>query len=224
MTMDMNQPASTARPRPRHAPMTQFAVVDDCLQVGGRALSELAGEVGRTPFYAYDSAVMSARVQRLRELLPPDLHLHYAMKANPMPAVVRHLAGITDGLDVASAGELEVALAAGADPQAISFAGPGKSTADLVAAIAAGVIINLESEQEMRRLAALVRGRGKRPRVAVRVNPDFELKTSGMKMAGGAKPFGVDAERVPQMLGELATLPLDFVGFHIFCGSQNLRP
>lgn len=204
--------------------MTQFAVADNCLQIGGRALSALADEMGRTPFYAYDSAVMSAQVQRLRELLPPELHLHYAMKANPMPAVVRHLAGITDGLDVASAGELEVALAAGADPRAISFAGPGKSTADLTAAVAAGVIINLESEHEMRRLAALVSGRGERPRVAVRVNPDFELKTSGMKMAGGAKPFGVDAERVPQMLGELASLPLDFVGFHIFCGSQNLRP
>ena len=95
--------------------MTQFAVADNCLQIGGRALSALADEMGRTPFYAYDSAVMSAQVQRLRELLPPELHLHYAMKANPMPAVVRHLAGITDGLDVASAGELEVALAAGAD-------------------------------------------------------------------------------------------------------------
>ncbi|MFV0275855.1 MAG: hypothetical protein ACK5HY_01545, partial [Parahaliea sp.] len=65
---------------------------------------------------------------------------------------------------------------------------------------------------------------GVRPRVAVRVNPAFELKTSGMKMGGGPKPFGVDEERVPHMLEELAGLDLDFQGFHIFAGSQNLRP
>jgi diaminopimelate decarboxylase len=146
------------------------------------------------------------------------------MKANPMPEVVKHLAGLTDGLDVASAGELAVALATGTDPRDISFAGPGKSNADLEAAVASGVIINMESEGEMARIAALAAATNTRPRVAIRVNPDFELKTSGMKMAGGPKPFGVDAERVPDMLADLASLPLDFMGFHIFCGSQNLRP
>jgi diaminopimelate decarboxylase len=184
----------------------------------------VAAEVGSTPFYAYDRAVMSAQVQKLREALPRGIHLHYAMKANPMPAVVQHLADITDGLDVASAGELQVALATGTNPRNISFAGPGKSDADLAAAVTAGVIINMESEGEMARIAALAEAAGTRPRVSIRVNPDFELKTSGMKMAGGPKPFGVDAERVPAMLEELGTLPLDFMGFHIFCGSQNLRP
>jgi len=61
------------------------------------------------------------------------------------------------------------------------------------------------------------------PKVTVRVNPDFELKSSGMKMSGGPKQFGVDAERVPAMLARMKELPLDFYGFHIFCGSQNLR-
>jgi diaminopimelate decarboxylase len=167
---------------------------------------------------------MAAQVARLRTALPPGIHLHYAMKANPMPAVVKHLAGLTDGLDVASAGELAVALATGTDPRNISFAGPGKSNSDLEAAVASGVIINMESEGEMARIAALADAAGSRPRVAIRVNPDFELKTSGMKMSGGPKPFGVDAERVPAMLADLADLPLDFMGFHIFSGSQNLRP
>jgi diaminopimelate decarboxylase len=58
----------------------------------------------------------------------------------------------------------------------------------------------------------------------VRVNPDFELKSSGMKMSGGPKQFGIDAERVPLALAQIGRLPLDFVGFHIFSGSQNLRP
>lgn len=214
----------TPRPKPVHANMDQFSIQDDCLVVGGRALTDIAREMDGAPFYVYDSHVMTAQVAHLREALPAGVHLHYAMKANPLPAVVKHLAGLTDGLDVASAGELAVALAAGADPLDISFAGPGKSDADLSAAVEAGVIINMESEGEMRRIAEIARRTGRRAPVAVRVNPDFELKTSGMKMGGGPKPFGVDAEKVPALLEELASLPLDFRGFHIFCGSQNLLP
>jgi diaminopimelate decarboxylase len=217
----MTEPMSA--PRPEHAPMTQFPVVDDCLQVGGVPLTELARRVGRTPFYAYDRGAITRRVELLREHLPAEVHLHYAIKANPMPDVVRHLAGLTDGLDVASAGEMRVALAAGMNPAAISFAGPGKTDAELAEALAAGIVVNLESEREMERLAALGRNRGARTRVAVRVNPDFELKSSGMKMGGGPKQFGVDAERVPAMLGRIGQLGLDFQGFHIFSGSQNLR-
>lgn len=210
------------KPRPTHAPMDQFPVVHDCLEIGGISLTELARRIGRTPFYAYDRRLITRRVELLRKHLPAEVHLHYAMKANPMPAVVEHLAGLVDGLDVASAGELRVALTAGAQPSTISFAGPGKTDAELAEAVAAAIVVNLESELEMERVAALGRERGARPRVAVRVNPDFELKSSGMKMGGGPKQFGVDAERVPQMLERIGKLGLDFQGFHIFGGSQNL--
>jgi diaminopimelate decarboxylase len=203
--------------------MDQFPVVDDCLRVGGVPLTELAQRVGRTPFYAYDRNLITRRVASLREHLPKRVLLHYAMKANPMPEVVRHLAGLTDGLDVASAGEMRVALAAGANPEETSFAGPGKTDAELAEALAAGIVVNLESERELERVANLGRNRQARPRVAVRVNPDFELKSSGMKMGGGPKQFGVDAERVPAMLSRIGQLGLDFQGFHIFSGSQNLR-
>lgn len=209
--------------RPVHAPMDQFPVLDGCLVVGGIALPELARRVGRTPFYAYDRRLISERVELLRTHLPREVHIHYAMKANPMPQVVAQLAALVDGLDVASAGELKVALEAGARPASISFAGPGKTDAELDAALAAGITINLESEGEMERLAALARRRGARARVNVRVNPDFELKSSGMRMGGGPKPFGVDAERVPAMLRRMGDLELDFEGFHIFSGAQNLR-
>jgi diaminopimelate decarboxylase len=155
--------------------------------------------------------------------LPRSVHLHYAIKANPMPEVVAHFARLVDGLDVASAGELRVALASGADPKTISFAGPGKTDTELEEAVSAGIIVNLESEREMERLAAIGRRRDVRPNAAVRVNPDFELKSSGMKMGGGPKQFGVDAERVPAMLKRMAELPLQFHGFHIFSGAQNLR-
>lgn len=209
--------------RPVHAPMDQFPVVEDCLQIGGVPLTELARRVGRTPFYAYDRKLISQRVELLRKHLPPRVHLHYAIKANPMPEVVGHLAGLVDGLDVASAGELKVALGAGMSPATISFAGPGKTDLDLEQAVAAGIVVNLESEREMERLAAIGTSKGARPRVAVRVNPDFELKSSGMKMGGGPKQFGVDAERVPAMLERIGKLNLDFQGFHIFSGAQNLR-
>ena len=208
----------------QHAPHPYFDAEDGELLVGGRKVSVIASELGRTPFYAYDRAVMTRKVQELRAALPAGIELHYAMKANPMPDVVAHFCGLVDGIDVASANEMDVALAAGMRPDLVSFAGPGKSPAELERAVAAGIVINMESELEMRRIAAIAERTGRRPRVAVRVNPDFELKSSGMKMAGGPKQFGVDAERVPQMLAELATLPVEFWGFHIYSGSQNLRP
>ena len=209
--------------RPQHAPMDQFAVVDDCLQVGGMPLPQLAARVGQTPFYAYERRLLDERVARLRTTLPAGIELHYAVKANPMPAVVQHLANRVDGLDVASLSELKVALDSGMDPAEISFAGPGKRPPELAAALAAGITVNLESAGELESLARLGREQGRRPRVAVRVNPDFELKASGMKMAGGPKPFGVDAEQVPALLRRIGELGLDFQGFHIFTGAQNLR-
>jgi len=210
-------------PRPQHAPLVQFEVVDDCLRIGGMPLTRLAERVGSTPFYAYDRAKLSERVALLRRHLPPEVHLHYAMKANPMPAVVQHMAGLVDGIDIASGGEQRVALDTTMDPGLISFAGPGKSDQDLSCAVAAGVVLNMESEAEMERIAAAGKRLGIVPKVAVRVNPDFELKSSGMKMGGGPKQFGVDAERVPAMLQRIGELGLAFQGFHIYSGSQNLK-
>lgn len=209
--------------KPVHAPQTLFPVKDGCLQVGGIALSRLAQRVGRTPFFAYDRALLSARVAHLRAALPPELRLHYSIKANPMPALVQHMARLVDGLDVASAGELKCALDTGITAHDISFAGPGKTDAELSQALAAGVLIHLESASEMERLDRLAMAMGIAPQVVLRVNPDFELKSSGMKMAGGAKPFGIDAELVPALLQRMAALSMDFHGLQIFCGSQNLK-
>src|SRR5690606_18532679 len=137
----------------------------------------------------------AAQVRRFREAMPDRVHLHYAMKANPYAPLLARMAALVDGFDIASDGELAMALAAGMDPARISFAGPGKRDDELSAAIHAGVTINLESEGEGRRALAVAEKLGKTPRLAVRVNPDFDLKGSGMRMGGGAKPFGVDAGR-----------------------------
>lgn len=205
-----------------HAEQRQFPVLDDCLQLGGITLTRLAERVGRTPFYAYERNHIQSRIALLRRMLPASVHLHYAIKANPMPALVQMMASLVDGFDVASGGELKTALDAGMAPVRISFAGPGKSNVELRSAVAAGVVLHLESEDEMERTARIGELLGITPRVAVRVNPEFELKYAGMKMAGGARQFGVDAERVPAMLRKLGKLGLDFQGFHLFCGAQNL--
>ncbi|MER2518251.1 MAG: pyridoxal-dependent decarboxylase, exosortase A system-associated [Candidatus Accumulibacter phosphatis] len=204
--------------------MRQFPIRDGELVVGGMPLTRLAARVGQTPFYAYDRGSLTRRVAELRAVLPPALKLHYAMKANPMPALVCHMAGLVDGIDVASGGELKVALDAGANPHETSFAGPGKQRTEMQQAVAAGILINIESFREVRELAAISDQTGDRARVAVRVNPDFELKSSGMKMGGGAKQFGVDAEQVPELLAEIGRSGLNFEGFHLFAGSQNLKP
>lgn len=209
--------------KPIHAPMVNWRVVDGCLQVNGFSLTRLAARVGQTPFFAYDRQLLRQKEALLRQHIPAEIHLHYAMKANPMPVLVQFMAGLVDGLDVASGNELRVALDSGMSPERISFAGPGKSERELTSAIAAGITINLESPHEMETATALGRSLGIKPRVAVRVNPDYELKSSGMKMGGGPKQFGVDAETVPELLRRMKELPLDFQGFHIYSGSQNLR-
>ena len=205
-----------------HPALAGCEVNEGCLVIGGVPLTRLADRVGATPFFAYDRARITERVGLLRRHLPKGLHLHYAVKANPMPAVVQHLAALVDGFDVASAGELKVVLDAPVAPETVSFAGPGKTRVELRQAVAAGITLHLESPREMRIAAEIADELGLRPRVALRVNPDFELKASGMRMGGGAQQFGLDAERAPEAMAEAGRLDLEFVGFHIFAGSQNL--
>jgi diaminopimelate decarboxylase len=207
----------------RHADLPYFEARQDELLIAGEPLRALVNRVGSTPFYAYDHTVIDRKLAELRAALPPEVRIHYAIKANPMIQLVRYLSARVDGLDVASAGELVIALSADCKPSAISFAGPGKSSAELSAAVEAGIVLNVESERELRILSELARATNTRPRVAIRVNPHFELKTSGMKMGGGPKPFGIDSERVPEILRGLRALPLEFIGLHIFSGSQNLQ-
>jgi diaminopimelate decarboxylase len=194
-----------------------------CDSVGGIPLERLALRVGGTPFFAYDRAQLTERMDLLRATLPAGIQLSYAIKANPMPAVVQHLRGLVDSFDVASAAEMRLALDTTMPAERVSFAGPGKTPAELTQAVAAGVTIEMESWTEAERVAAIGERLGIRPRVAVRVNPDFALKGSGMRMGGGPQQFGVDAEQVPALLRGLASMDVELLGFHIFAGSQNLN-
>jgi diaminopimelate decarboxylase len=206
-----------------HPAVAAFSSIDGQLAIGGQPLRRLAERVGSTPFFAYDRALLDQRVHLLREALPAGLKLSYAMKANPMPAVVQHLAGLVDAIDVASAQEMGRALDTPLRPEQISFAGPGKTVAEIRQAVAAGVTLEVESAGEARRVVDAGDALGLRPHVAIRVNPDFKVKGSGMRMGGGPQQFGVDSEQVPALLADLAATDVDVLGFHIFAGSQNLQ-
>ena len=192
------------------------------LTIGGKSAETIVAEAGDTPLFVYDLAVVARRIARFRAAIPDKVQLHYAMKANPYPALLEFIASHVDGFDVASAGEMRLALAAGVEAADISFAGPGKRENEIAEAVAAGVTLNCESEGEVARALAAGDRFGIRPRLAVRVNPDFEIRGSGMRMGGGPKPFGVDAERVPQLVRTLLSAGAEWRGFHIFVGSQAL--
>ncbi|MDH3895684.1 MAG: pyridoxal-dependent decarboxylase, exosortase A system-associated, partial [Chromatiales bacterium] len=198
-----------------HVVLEDLETEDNELVWAGRRVSEIALEAGSTPFYCYDRERLTQRVGDLRDALPGDISIHYAMKANPMPAVVNHMVTLVDGLDVASGGELRVALDTGIDPELVSFAGPGKRPEEISQAIAAGITLNVESEIELERIIRISDEQDLRPSVALRVNPDFELKTSGMKMGGRPAQFGIDAERVPGILKRIDLDEVDFAGFHV---------
>ena len=199
-----------------------YDALDGELAIGGRKASDLVADAGRTPLFVYSIAHLTNRVADLRAALPERIGVNYAVKANPHPQVIAHMAGLVDGFDIASSGELAMLGDAGIDPARVSFAGPGKRDDELEAAIAAGVTLNCESEGEARRSLSIGQRIGKAPRIAIRVNPDFELKGSGMKMGGGAKPFGVDAERVPELAKMVIAEGAQWRGLHIFTGSQAL--
>ena len=196
-----------------------FAEQKGALTIGGQTADNWVADHG-SPVFVYDPAIVAAKVAAFRAAFP-SIDLHYAIKANPFPPLLSAIAPLVDGLDGASAGELAKAMAV-KPAGAISFAGPGKRDAELEVAIAAGATLNVESAGEARRALAIAERMGQAPRLAVRVNPDLELKGSGMKMGGRSSPFGVDAEQAAALVQEIVTGGADWRGFHIFAGSQAL--
>lgn len=200
-----------------------FEAIDGELGIGGRKASDLVAEAGDTPLFVYSRTMLDARMADLRGAMPESLAIHYAVKANPHPDVIAHMAGLVDGFDLASGGELAILQGVGIDGAHISFAGPGKRPREIRAAIEAGVTLNCESEAEAERALEIGRDLGIQPKVAVRVNPDFDMRGSGMKMGGGAKQFGLDAQRVPALIRRLIDGGAQWRGLHIYTGSQTLE-
>ncbi len=189
--------------------------------VDERVAAVLRGAARPVCAYVYDTAVLRDRAARVKAALPGTATLLYAMKANSHPAVVHALARATDGLEVASGGELALARAAGA--RRIAFGGPAKTPADLAAAVAAGATVNVESVLELRRLVQAAAGRP--VRVALRVNRPGAALPGSHQMTGTATPFGLDPADVPAAVAVARAAPgLDLVGFHLHAVSNSLDP
>ncbi|MGK5681498.1 alanine racemase [Actinoplanes sp. URMC 104] len=175
-----------------------------------RALRALPGPACA---YVYDTAALRERAASVRQSLPVAASLLYAVKANGHPSVLDTLARACDGLEVASGGELALALRAGA--RRIVFGGPAKTDAELAAALDAGAQINAESIHELHRIAALRPG----AEVVLRVNRAGAALTGSHSMTGAPTPFGVDEAQLGQAL---AVPGVRIIGFHLHAVSNNL--
>lgn len=205
-----------------HGPIPPyFNTCGDRLCIGGIAIDALIAKAGGTPLFVYDAAIIRRKIAAVRAAMPAELGLNYAVKANPFPAVLAAIAPHVDGMDIASGNEMARARAAGA--AAISFAGPGKSDDELQAAMRAGVVINLESAGEAARVLRFAKDLRLRPKLAVRINPDFGVRGTGLQMGGGPQPFGIDAGDVPDVVQMLLQADADWRGYHVYAGSQSLH-
>ncbi|TPH17767.1 pyridoxal-dependent decarboxylase, exosortase A system-associated [Litorilituus lipolyticus] len=200
-----------------------FAQQNNSLSVAGLSIDDIAQLLGSTPFYVYDKKQIIDRVTSLKALLPQQVKLHYAIKANPLPSLVHMISQHVSGFDVASNKEMLLALQTNISATDISFAGPGKTPQDLRSAIIANVTLHVESASEISKIETIAASLRRTANIAIRINPKFELKASGMKMSGGAKPFGIDEEQVESVLKNINKNYIKLCGFHIYSGSQNLN-
>ena len=219
--------AKAPRPRIDHVarltgPDGPFAVRDGALVVGGVEARQLAAEHG-TPLFAYDEAAIAARIRQVRGVLPERFSLFYSIKANPNAAVLRLALANGCGLEVASGGELFQALAAGCAPENVIFAGPGKTEAELVAAVEGGIgEIHVEAVDEIDAVARIAAERGTQARVALRINP-VGSAGGAMRMGGAPSPFGIDEEDLDAALDRaLSHSAIAVTGVHLFMGTQIL--
>lgn len=193
----------------------------DQLLVDGMPAAALAATFG-TPLYVFSAAALAARIATIRRALGPRIELLWSVKANPSLALTARIRAQGLGAEIASLGELHLARAAGYDPAGLRFAGPGKSDAEIDAAVAAGLgCFHAESADEVAAIAAAARRHQRTAGVAVRVNLPSELGGSRMRMGGRSSRFGVDEDQVPELLQRIDGEPaLQLRGLHVYAGTQ----
>jgi diaminopimelate decarboxylase len=180
-----------------------------------------------TPFFFFDAEIVAGRIRAVRAALDGLAQIYFAVKANPNLGLLRALQPVADGVDISSGGELIQAQLAGYDPAAMSFAGPAKTTAELEAAIRAGVgCISAESVGEIEECASIAERLGRPARLLLRVNPAASNRAYGLKMGGKPVQFGIDEEDLPDAEACLAAQArhVEFRGIHTYVGSQCFDP
>jgi diaminopimelate decarboxylase len=217
--MDASAPASLTD----QLVAAQFGRAGQDLLVGGVKASDLARDFG-TPLYAYDAGLIRRAYRDLAGAVAGFAGIHYSIKANPNPDIVRVLLAEGAGVEIASIGEYRTARQAGVDPARILFAGPGKRRAELAEVVRDGIgEIHLESVEEIATLEAVAAAASRRVAVAIRINPVAEMQGGAMRMGGKPAPFGFDEEEADAVVDRIAASGhLDLSGVHLFAGTQIL--
>ena len=210
--------------------MNHFELIDGVLHAEQVALPDIAAAVG-TPVYVYSRATFERHAQSFRNALSglDNPHIAFAVKANPNLAVLKILARQGYGADVVSGGELDRALAAGMLPEDIVFSGVGKTAAEMVKGLKAGIgQFNIESEEEGDELSDIAVTSGMVASAVLRINPDVDAGTHGKISTGKAdNKFGVGLHKAVAIYSRLAVLPgLNMRGVALHIGSQltSLEP
>ncbi|RFU41883.1 type III PLP-dependent enzyme [Actinomadura logoneensis] len=193
-------------------------------QVQGVPVSDLARRYG-TPFFVYDGQVLHDRFHGLRRRLHSAVEIFYSLKANPNVSVCALLRSFGARAEISSLVELRTARRAGVAPEDIIFLGPGKSRQELAACLDEGVFaIVCESFPELALVDELARDRGVRAPVALRINPSFAVKRSGLAMGGKPRQFGIDEEQVFAEAGLAGRFPgVEVIGVHVYMGTRILE-
>lgn len=198
----------------------RFAQENGRLTISGIDAESIIKEIG-TPLFLYDAETIKDRYTYLRENMPEEVDIFYAMKANPNLAVVKLLASLGAGVEVASEGELYACEKVGINPGDIVFAGPSKTDLDIAKAVDMGIYaLNAESLGEIKRINAIAATRNKVMDVELRINPEFEVAGAAVNMGGGSKKFGIDSESVEAVIENVSSLAnVRLQGIHIFAAT-----
>ena len=185
-------------------------------------------EQEETPFYYYDLDLLKNTIEAIRKASDyPGFKVHYALKANTNPELLKIIASSGLGADTVSKGEIKTALAAGFAADKIVFAGVGKTDAEIKLAIESGIgCLNVESFPELNAIREIAAGLGRTAKVAIRVNPEIDAHTHHYITTGLAEnKFGTLACDLEPMLRTIhESKELEFVGFHFHIGSQITTP
>ncbi|MBZ0228218.1 MAG: diaminopimelate decarboxylase [Bauldia sp.] len=203
--------------------MNHFGYRDGVLHAEDVPLPEIAAVVG-TPFYCYATATLVRHYRVFRDAFAGlDTLICYAMKANSNQSVIRTFLREGAGLDVVSEGELRRALAAGAPPEKVVFAGVGKTAREIAFAVDTGILcFNVESEPELELISQIASAKGRTAAIAIRINPDVDAKTHAKITTGRAEnKFGIPYDRAREVYARAAALPgIRATGVDMHIGSQ----
>lgn len=215
----MAEPATKATNHGYGLAESLFEIRGNDLCVGGLTVRDIVSKAG-SPAYIYDGGQMRRAYRRLAAALGDFASIFYSAKANPAVPVIRLFLAEGAGVEIASLGEYRAAVAAGAAPERIIFAGPGKRRQELEAVIEGGIgEIHVEGLDEIDRIRAI----GRPVRASIRVNPVPDIQAGAMRMGGKATAFGFDEEDLETAVAALAAAPnIELAGIHVYGGTQIL--